>query len=123
MDAITWHVLTVCWIFQVLEKLSWKNLLQSFDKRRLQHEIDTHRLLLLTEHYARRARGVPPYLATSESCSHTVSNDKYSDAMRAINFEPLTAGMSMDEAQLASIGEEVQLLSFDVSNAESFSFT
>ncbi|BDA51210.1 hypothetical protein COCOBI_18-0870 [Coccomyxa sp. Obi] len=44
---------------KALERLSWKNLLQTFDKRRLQHEIDTHRLLLLTEHYARRARGMP----------------------------------------------------------------
>ncbi len=29
----------------------------------------------------------------------------------------------MDEAQLASIGEEAQALSFDVSNADSTSFT
>jgi hypothetical protein len=44
---------------QILEKLSWKNVLQTFDKRRLQHELDTHRLVLLTEHYARRSEGAP----------------------------------------------------------------
>ena len=38
---------------QLLQRFSWKRL----DSRRLQQELDTHRLLLLTEHYARTSTG------------------------------------------------------------------
>ena len=38
---------------QLLQRFSWKRL----DSRRLQHELDTHRLFLLTEHHARESTG------------------------------------------------------------------
>ena len=44
---------------QLLQRFSWKRL----DNRRLQQELDTHRLLLLTEHYARYTKGMGPNFA------------------------------------------------------------
>lgn len=48
---------------QISERFSWKRLLQKLDKRRLQHELDTHRLFLVTEHNARRSTGVSQLLS------------------------------------------------------------
>lgn len=42
---------------QMLKSFSWKAIAQNFDKRRLQHDIDTHRLFLLTEYHAKLGAG------------------------------------------------------------------
>lgn len=106
---------TVFFNLQILEKFSWKNVLQTFDKRRLQHELDTHRLVLLTEHYARRSEGAP------HSCEQITCMYIYflqgdvasSECFINVKFI-VPVGMRMDEAQLASIGEEMQEMDFDV---------
>lgn len=43
---------------QLLDRLSVKAIFNRLDKRKLQHELDTHRLFLVTSHRDRLAAGV-----------------------------------------------------------------
>ena len=44
-------------MIQVLDNLSIKAIGNRLDKRRLQHELDLHKLYLLTEYHSRRSSG------------------------------------------------------------------
>ncbi len=49
----------LCLLWQVLHALSARAILQRLDKRKLQHELDVHRLFLLTSYHRRQGAAVP----------------------------------------------------------------